>query len=84
MFDDILTSIQRWWSNAKLKLNAYKSEHMIFRKCKIVIHGLLRLAEDGDYTEQVKVLGCYFDCQLTTYSATTGQRCLFEFLLLSP
>ena len=24
-----------------------------------------RLPENGDYTEQVKVLGCYIDCQLT-------------------
>ena len=38
---------------------------MIIRKCKIVKHGLLRLPEDGNYTEQVKVLGCYIDCQLT-------------------
>ena len=65
MFDDILTSIQRWFSNAKLKLNADKSEYMNIRKCKIVKHGSLRLPEDGDYTEQVKVLGCYIDCQLT-------------------
>ena len=36
MFDDTLTSIQRWFSNAKLKLNADKSENMIIRKCKIV------------------------------------------------
>ena len=38
---------------------------MIIRKCKIVKHGLLRLPEDGDYAEQVKVLGCYIDCQPT-------------------
>ena len=38
---------------------------MIIRKCKIVIHGLLRLPEDGDYTEEVKVRGCYIDFQLT-------------------
>ena len=31
---------------------------MIIRKCKFVKHGLLRLPENGDYTEQVKVLGC--------------------------
>ena len=42
-----------------------KSEFMIIWKCKILKHGLLRLPEDGDYTEQVKVLGCYIDCQLT-------------------
>ena len=38
---------------------------MIIRKCKILKHGLLRLPEDGDYTEQAKVLGCCIDCQLT-------------------
>ena len=38
---------------------------MIIRKCKIHKHVLLRLPEDGDYTEQVKVLGCYIGCQLT-------------------
>ena len=38
---------------------------MVIRKHKIVEHGLLRLPEDGDHTEQVKVLGCYVDCQLT-------------------
>ena len=38
---------------------------MIIWKCKIVKHGLLRLLESVDYTEQVKVLGCYIDCQLT-------------------
>ena len=65
MFDDILTSIPRWFSNAKLKLSADKSEYMIIRKYKIVKHGLLRLPEDGDYTEQVKVLDCYDNCQLT-------------------
>ena len=65
MFDNILTSIQRWFSNAKLKLNANKSEYMIIRKCKIVKHVLLRLPEDGNYTEQVKFLVCYIDCQLT-------------------
>ena len=65
MFDDILTSIQRWFINAKLKLYAARSEYMVTRKCKIVKHGLLRLPEDGDYTEQVKVPGCYIDCQLT-------------------
>ena len=65
MFDDILTSIQRWFCNAKLELNADKSEYMIIRKCKIIKHGLLRLPEDGDYTEEVKVLGCYIECQLT-------------------
>ena len=54
VFDDILTSIQRWFSNAKLKLNADKSENMIIRKCKIVKHDLLRLPEYGDCTEQVK------------------------------
>ena len=64
MFDDFLASIQRWFSNANLKLNADKSEYMIIRKCKIVKHGSLRLPEDGDYTEQVTVLGCYIDCQL--------------------
>ena len=65
VFDNILTSIQRWFSNAKLKLNADKSEYMIIRKCKIVKHGLLRLPEDGNYTQQVKVLGFDIDCQLT-------------------
>ena len=30
----------------------------------IVKHSLLSLPEDGDYNEQVKVLGCYIDCQL--------------------
>ena len=65
MFNDILTSIQRWFINSKLKLHAPKSEYMVIRKCKIVEHGLLRLPEDDDYTEQVKVLGCYIDCQLT-------------------
>ena len=50
-FGDILTSIQRWFSNAKLKLNADKSEYMISRKFKIVKHGLLRLPEDGNYNE---------------------------------
>ena len=65
MFDKILTSIQRWFSKAKLKLIADKSEYMIIRKCKIVKNGLLRVSEDGNYTEQVKVLGCYADCQLT-------------------
>ena len=65
MFDDILTLIQRWFSNAILKLNADKSEYMIIRKCKIVKYGFLRLPEDSDYTEQVKVLGCFSDCQLT-------------------
>ena len=48
-----------------MKLNADKSEYMIIRKCKIVKHGSLRLSEDCDYTEQVKVLGCYIDCELT-------------------
>ena len=65
MFDDSLISIQRWFSNAKLKLNADKSEYMVIRKCKFVKHGSLRLPEAGDYTERVKVLGCYIDCQLT-------------------
>ena len=65
MFDDILTSIQRWFSKAKLKRNADKSRYMIILKPKIVKHGLLRLPEIGDHTEQVKVLGCYIDCQLT-------------------
>ena len=65
MFDNILTSIQRWFSNAKLKLNMDKSDYMIIRKCKIVKHGLLRLPEDGDYNEEVKALGCYIDFQLT-------------------
>ena len=65
MFDNILTSIQRWFSNAKLKLNADKSKYMTIRKCKIVKYGRLRLPEDGNYTEQVEVLGCYIDCQLT-------------------
>ena len=65
MFDNMLTSIQRWFSNAKLKLNADKSEYMIIRKCKIVKYGLLRLPEYGNYTEQVKVLCCYIDCRLT-------------------
>ena len=51
MFDDILASIQRWFSFAILKLNADKSEYMIIRKCKIVKHGLLHLPEDGEYTE---------------------------------
>ena len=48
MFDNFLTSIQRWFSNAKLKLNADKSEYMIIGKSKIVKHGLLRLPEYGD------------------------------------
>ena len=65
MFDDILTSIQRWFSKAKLKMNADKSPYMIILKPKIVKHGLLRLPEIGDHTEQVKILGCYIDCQLT-------------------
>ena len=65
LFDNILTSIQRWFSNAKLKLNADKSEHMNFRKCKIVKHGLLRLPEHGNYTEQVKFPSYYIDCQFT-------------------
>ena len=41
MCDDILTSIQRWFSNVKLKLIADKIEYMISRKCKIVNYGLL-------------------------------------------
>ena len=65
MFDDISTLIQRWFSNAQLKLNADKSEYMIIRKSKSGKLGLLRLAEDGDYIEQVKVLGCCIDCQIT-------------------
>ena len=65
MFDYILTRIQRWFSNAKLKLNADKSEYMIIRKCKIVNQGFLRLPEDGDYTEEVKVPCYYIDFQLT-------------------
>ena len=65
MFDDTVTSFRRWFSNAKLKLNSEKNEYMIILKVKINKHGLLSLPEDSDYTEQVKVLGCYFDCQLT-------------------
>ena len=65
IFDDILTSIQRWFSNAKLKLNEDKSEYMIIRKSKIVKYSFLRLLEDGNHNEQLKVLGCYNDCQLT-------------------
>ena len=38
---------------------------MVILKCKIVLLGFLCLPEDGDYTEQVKVLFCYIDCQLT-------------------
>ena len=38
---------------------------MIIRKYKIIKHGLLCLPVDGGYTEQVKVLDCYIDCQLT-------------------
>ena len=34
------------------------SEYMIIRKGKIVKHGVLRLPEDGDCTEQIKVLNC--------------------------
>ena len=81
MFDDILTSIQRWFSNAKLKLNADKIGYMIIRKCKIVKHCLLRLPEDGYYTEQVKVQNrlLYW---FSTYSATTGQLRLFEFIFI--
>ena len=65
MFDDIWTSIQHWFIIAKLKLNADNNEYMSIRKFKTVKHGLLRLPDDADYTEQVKVLGCYIDCQLT-------------------
>ena len=65
IFDNIFTSIQRWFSNAKLKMNADKSEYMIIQKGKIVKHGLIHLPEDGNYTEQVKVLDCYIDCQFT-------------------
>ena len=81
MFDDILTSIQRSFSNAKLKLNADKCEYMTIRKCKFVKHALLRLPEDGDYTEQVKVLGCYFDCQLTL-QRQVNFVCLISFYYL--
>ena len=38
---------------------------MITRKCNTIQNGPLRLPEDGNYTEQVEVLGCYSDCQLT-------------------
>ena len=65
IFDNFLTSIQRWFSNAKLKLNADKNEYMIIRKYKIVEHGLLRLREGGDFTEQIKVLACYIYYQFT-------------------
>ena len=62
MFVYILTSIQCLFSNAKLKLNADKSEYMIIWKCENVKHGLLRLPENGDYTEQVKVVAFYIGC----------------------
>ena len=62
MFYDILTSIQR---SFKLMLKSGKCEYMIIRKCKIGEHGLLRLSEDGDKTEQVEIVGCFIDCQLT-------------------
>ena len=65
MFDDFLSWIQRWFRNANLTLNTDKSEYVIIQKCKIVRHDFLRLPEHGDYTEQVKVLGCYIDCQFT-------------------
>ena len=61
MFDNFLNSIQRWFSNARLKLNAEKSEYMIIWKRKNVKHGLLRVPEDSNYTEQIKILGCYID-----------------------
>ena len=48
-----------------MKLNADRSEYIIIWKFKIVKHGLLSQPEDGNYTEQVKVLGCYFNHQLT-------------------
>ena len=64
-FVDILTLIQRWLRIAKLKLNADKSEYIVIRKCKIVLLGFLCLPKDVDYTEQVTVLFCYIDCQLT-------------------
>ena len=54
MFDDILTSVHRWFSNANLKLNADKCEYLIIRKCRLVKHRRLHLPEDGDYTERVK------------------------------
>ena len=79
MFDNILTSIQRWFSNAKLKLNMDKSDYMIIRKCKIVRHGHLR-QEDGDYNEEVKALGCYIDFQLTLQR---HKLCWLEFISLS-
>ena len=53
--DDILISIQRWVSHAKKKLNADKSENTVMRKNKIVKPVLLRLPEDVDYTEHVKL-----------------------------
>ena len=65
MFDDIFTSIQRWFCNAKMRLNADKSKYMNIRKCKIVKHILLRLLENGDYIEYEKVLVCNIDCHLT-------------------
>ena len=40
---------------------------MIIRKCKNVKHGHLRLPEDGDYIEQVKILSWHTDCQLTLH-----------------
>ena len=82
LFDNFLTSIQRWFSNAKLKLNADKSVYIFIRKYNIVKHGVLRLPEDGYYAEQKKVLGCYFDCQLTLQGQTNFA--LIEFILLSP
>ena len=61
MFDNFLNSSQRWFSNAKLKLNAERSEYMIIWKCKNVQPGFLLVPEDSNYIEQIKFLGCYND-----------------------
>ena len=65
MFDDILIPIHCRSSNAKLNFEADNSKYMIIPKSKNAKHGLLRLPEAGDYTEQVNVSDCYINCQPT-------------------
>ena len=63
-FDLILTTLQKWYSGAKLRLNSNKTEYM-FVKRRNSLNSDMELSTDANFSNNVALLGFNLDSRLS-------------------
>ena len=77
-FDLILTTLQKWFSGAELRLNSNKTEYMFISR-KNSLNSDIELPTDANFSNNVTLLGFNLDSRLsyTKQVSSVCRRCYF-------